>query len=142
LLLQVFDRVDVGTGREQQLDCGRAAGARRRHESRLAFTRGLRQIGAAIQQGFDRRSIAVAACLEQRRYAEVVGDVWIRACFDEQPDELGRTLVCRPQHCGRAVRLGSVDVRARRDELANLVDIGVAGRARDRSRCALQRGAR
>ena len=84
-----------------------------------------REVGSALEQDRDRRGVAVAARLQQRRDAEIVGRIRVGAGLEQQRNELGRGLVRGPEQCRRAIGLGRIDVGTRRDQLADRGDVGV-----------------
>ena len=118
----------VGAAGQQQSQYVDVAGARRRHQYRLAFRqRGVR-VGAGVEERLDDRSVPAASGQNEGRHAVAVGCFRPRARFQEESRRLEVAPVRRPVQGGRPVGLGNVDVYPALQQSANGVGVRCPGR--------------
>ena len=113
---RAFPRVDAGPVRQQLPDGVRAAGARSRHDGRLAVAQRRVGVGARVEQARHHAGAAVVGGEPQRRRAQLVGGVGVGAGVDQERGGLVVVPIGRPVQGGGAVGLRGVDVGSARDE--------------------------
>ena len=118
-LAEPFACIGFGAAREQRLHRLDISGARSQHEDGFpAFHRGVR-VGSGLQQQLHDCSVAVRACLCQRRHAIAIHGVHIGARSHEQCRGLRIIVIRGPVQRGGSIDLGGVHVDACPEERAD-----------------------
>jgi hypothetical protein len=138
LIARALLGVRVGPVLEQRRHRVDLAGARRRHQRRLAVGVGSVRIGARRQEQLDQRRVAGAAGEEQRRDAVAVGCVGVRLRADERRCGVDVVEIRGPVQRRRPVRRRRVHLAAILDQLANRRRVAAANGVDERhaARCA------
>ena len=110
LAAPAFPGAEVGAARQQQPQHVDVAGARRRHQHRLALRQGRVRVGAGGEERLDDRRAPAAGGEDEGRYAVAVGGFGVRSRPEQKLRRLDVAPVRRPVQRRRAVGLGGVDV--------------------------------